>query len=96
MQSFPSESKKCDTGPNKCDQDRHDHDYQLCVLKFFSVIYHSLRDSPSVTNVLSWFLTDDFFLNWSCRMNNCFKQWFDSQAYIHKVYDANWLDTTEE
>jgi hypothetical protein len=37
----------------------------MCVEILFniisSVIYHSLGDSPSVTNVLSWFLTDDFF-----------------------------------
>ena len=102
MRSFPSESKKCGTGTNKSDQDRHDHDYQASVWKFSSississVIYHNLGDSRSVKNVLSCFLTDEFLKIGAAKTNKCANQWFDSQAYKHKMYDENFCDTTEE
>jgi hypothetical protein len=61
-----SESKKSGTRPNKSDWEWHDCDNQPCVMKFSSVssissvICRTLGDSPSVTNVLSYFLTDKF------------------------------------
>ena len=61
-----SESKKSGTGPNKSDWEWHDRDNQPYVWKFSSVssissvICRTLGDSPSVRNVLSYFLTDKF------------------------------------
>ena len=91
VRSFPSESKKYGTGTNRRDWDRHDHDDQASVWKFSSVssissvIYHNLGGSHSVTSMLSCFLTDEFFKIGTAKTNKCAKQWFDSQAYIHKM-----------
>jgi hypothetical protein len=76
VKSFPSESKKCSTGTNKSDRVRHNRDYQPSVWKFSSississVIYHSLGDSLSVTNVFSCFLTDEFLKIGAAKTNN--------------------------